>query len=357
MKRSKSLILLLILMSILLIGCRSNYHTGANTMKQVTSEKEQEVDSEKVTIKNNNDENTRIAEQSQDSTEQKQDTTEKTSGTAEQVPDNAEETSDTTEQTKREIPYTRFENCLYVWEDEVNPSLLHGYVTLSENIDNQTYYYDKTDIKILEKKANYPDVVDGSNSKIKKAIEEENKRLREQFDKQVEEALDLANSDVQGVNPGANDKLNEIAPYEFDNSWQVIRNDEKMLTIVSGIYSYAGGAHPNLYKEVTSYDPVEGKILTIDSITTNEKEFKRFVEDALNAYVVDNKCSDYLFGENGYKEAFKNWDKNWWILDGNLYVGFNTYDIAPYVAGPLVIPVDITKAKGLLNDYGVELFN
>lgn len=316
MKKSKSLILLLILTSSVLIGCRSNYHTGANTAKRVTNEKEYEVENDEAIGKSSGGENVK---------------------------------------TKQEIPYARFEDCLYVWEDKVNPLLLHGYVTLSENVENQTYYYDKTDIKILEKKANYPDVVEDSNSKIKKAIEVENKKLKDMFDAQVEEALELANSDVQGVNPGANKEPNTIPPYEFDNSWQVIRNDEKMLTIVSSIYSYAGGAHPNLYKQVTSYNPVEGKKIDIASITTNEKEFRQFVEDALNAYVLENKCSDYLFGENGYKKAFKNWDKNWWILDGILYIGFNTYDIAPYVAGPLVIPVDITKAKGLLNDYGKEL--
>lgn len=322
MKQSKSLILLLILMSMMLIGCRSIYHSGANTTKQVTNEKEQDAVDNGAIGKSGGDENTEVVEQ-----------------------------------TQQKIPYARFENCLYVWEDAANPSLLHGYVTLSENVENQTYYYDKTDIKILEKKANYPDVVDEPDSKIKKAIEAENKRSKDMFDAQVEEALDWANSDVQGIDPGANKEPSKIPPYEFENSWQVIRNDEKMLTIVSSIYSYAGGAHPNLYKQVTSYDPVEGKKLDIASITTNEKEFKQFVEDALNTYVVDNKCSDYLFGENGYKEAFKNWDKNWWILDGYLYVGFNTYDIAPYVAGPLVIPVDITKIRGLLNEYGEGLVN
>lgn len=337
MKKSKSLILLLILMSSLLIGCRSNYHTGVN---QELNEKEQVVKKDEAISKSDEDK------------DEEKDIDKDNVGKA---PETSKKESYTSKEDRGEIPYAKFENCLYVWEDKVNPLLLHGYVTLSENVENQTYYYDKTDIKILEKKANYPDVVEDSNSKIKKAIDVENKRLKDMFDAQVEEALEWANSDVQGINPGANKEPNKIAPYEFDNSWQVIRNDEKMLTIVSSIYSYAGGAHPNLYKQVTSYNSVEGKKLDIASITTNEKEFKQFVEDALNAYVAENKCSDYLFGENGYKEAFKNWDKNWWILDGNLYIGFNTYDIAPYVAGPLVIPIDITKAKGLLNDYGKEL--
>lgn len=337
MKKSKSLILLLILMSSLLIGCRSNYHTGVN---QELNEKEQVVKKDEAISKSDEDK------------DEEKDIDKDNVGKA---PETLKKESYTSKEDRGEIPYAKFENCLYVWEDKVNPLLLHGYVTLSENVENQTYYYDKTDIKILEKKANYPDVVEDSNSKIKKAIDVENKRLKDMFDAQVEEALEWANSDVQGINPGANKEPNKIAPYEFDNSWQVIRNDEKMLTIVSSIYSYAGGAHPNLYKQVTSYNPVEGKKLDIASITTNEKEFKQFVEDALNVYVAENKCSDYLFGENGYKEAFKNWDKNWWILDGNLYIGFNTYDIAPYVAGPLVIPIDITKAKELLNDYGKEL--
>lgn len=293
MRKQKSLIIMSILMSLLLIGCRFNYHTKPDNKKN--------------------------------------------------------ETVDTSNQAQREIPYERFEDCLYVWEDKDNPELLQGYVKLGENVENKSFYAKGTDIKILEKKASYPDVVGDFDSKIKKVLEEENKKHKEAFDAQVKEGLEAANSMAQGV-------LSNITPYEFVHSWQVIRNDEKMLTIVRSIFSYAGGAHPNLTKEVTSFDPVEGNKLTIASITSNEKAFKQFVEEALNTYVATNNCSDYLFAENGYKEAFKNWDRNWWIINGYLFVGFNTYDIAPYVSGPLVIPVDITKAWEYLNDYGKSLF-
>lgn len=293
MRKYRSLILLTVLMSLLLIGCRFNYHTNPDDKKDTLE--------------------------------------------------------DTSNQTDREIPYEKFEDCLYVWEDKENSALLQGNVKLSENVENESYYTEGTDIKILEKKASYPDVEGDSDSKIKKAVEGEYEKYKEAFEDQVKEGLEAANSLVQGGQTSVN-------PYEFDTSWQVIRNDEKMLTIVNSIYSYAGGAHPNLFKEVISFNPGDGEKLTIASITSNENAFRQFVEEALNTYVAEHNCSDYLFAENGYKEAFKNWDRNWWIIDGYLFVGFNTYDIAPYVAGPLVIPVDITKAWEYLNDYGKSLF-
>jgi hypothetical protein len=293
MKKCNSLILLTILMSLLLSGCRFNYHTKTDDKK--------------------------------------------------------DKTVDTSNQVKREIPYEKFDDCLYIWEDKENPALLRGHVKLSENVENESYYAEGTDIKILEKKARYLDVEGDSESKIKKTVEAEYEKYKEAFETQVREGVEAANSLVQGGQTSIN-------PYEFDTSWQVIRNDEKMLTIVNSLYSYAGGAHPNLVKEVISFNPIEGKKLTIASITSNEKAFKQFVEEALNTYVIKHNCSDYLFAENGYKEAFKNWDRNWWIINGYLFVGFNTYDIAPYVAGPLVIPVDITEAWEYLNDYGKSLF-
>lgn len=294
MKKQKGLILMIILLPLLLSGCRFNYHTHPDDKKNGTIE-----------ISN---------------------------------------------QAQREIPYEKFENCLYVWEDKDNPELLQGYVKLSENVENESFHAKGTDIKILEKKASYPDVVGDLDSKIKKAVGEYSKKRKEAFDAQVKEGLEAANSMAQGV-------IGNITPYVFEHSWQVIRNDEKMLTIVSSIFSYAGGAHPNLVKEVTSFDPGKGKRIKIASITSDDKAFKQFVEEALNTYVVEHNCSEYLLAENGYKEAFKNWDRNWWIINGQLFVGFNTYDIAPYVAGPLVIPVDITNARELLNEYGKELFN
>ncbi|WP_455714147.1 DUF3298 and DUF4163 domain-containing protein [Anaerosporobacter sp.] len=294
MKKIKSFVLLTILMSLLLIGCRFNYHSNPNDRRN-----------EMVDTSSN--------------------------------------------QAQREIPYEKLGDCLYIWKDKDNQELLQGHVKLSENVENENFYAEGTDIKILEKRASYPDVVGDLDSKINKAVEEYSKKRKDAFDSQVKEGLEAANNMAQGA-------PNNVTPYEFEHSWQVIRNDEKMLTIVSSVFSYAGGAHPNVVKDVSSFDPVEGEKLTIASITTDEKAFKQFVEEALNTYVVEHNCSEYLFGENGYKEAFKNWDRNWWIINGYLFVGFNTYDIAPYVAGPLVIPVDITNAKQYLSDYGKSLF-
>ncbi|WP_310603060.1 DUF3298 and DUF4163 domain-containing protein [Anaerosporobacter sp.] len=290
----------IIIMSVGLIGCRSDYHMEADNAKQEVVELGGDLDSE----------------------DQKE--------------------PDKKEVVKKEIPYTRFEDCLYTWEDNANPALLNGYVKLSENVESKSYNND-VGAEVLNRKTTYLEGVDASQSKINKALEEANVRREKSLDKQVEDVLEMTKGDV-------------AHEYILDDSEQVIRNDERMLTIIYSLYSYTGGAHPNLYKEVVSYNPVTGEELTIASITTNEEAFRQFVEDALHTYVTENKCENFLFGEEAYKEALKNWDKNWWINNGYLFVGFNTYDIAPYAAGPIVIPVDVTGAESYLSEYGKSLF-
>ncbi|WP_167957112.1 DUF3298 and DUF4163 domain-containing protein [Anaerosporobacter faecicola] len=278
---------------------------------------------------------------------------EKTTNTKDEV-DQKEKTGETKESTGAKIPYSKLENCIYIWEDEEQKELLQGYVSLVNNEESKNYKYKNSDLVILEAKSSYPSIEDQNNGKLQKALEDENKRQKEKFEKQVAEALEWAESNVQGID-STNQELNPIGPYTFDLSWQVIRNDDKMLTIVYSLYSYAGGAHPNLFKSVVSFRTDTGERIEVKSITDDAKTVKKIIVQELITFVEENKCEPYLFGNEVYKEVFEQWDTNWWVQNGILFVGFNTYDIAPYVAGPLVIPVSLSKIETYLNPYGKSL--
>lgn len=257
---------------------------------------------------------------------------------------------------KKRIPYDQVEDlgCLYLWYDEEDKSLLDSYTILEDYINKKDYYYEDTKSKILSTYFSFPEVNKALMPKLSKVLDKERKKQKKAFDKTVKEALGYANEMVNSIEGLNKDKI-DVNPYVYEVSWLPIRNDKNILTIVSERYSDFGGAHPNSEKVVLSYNPNTGEKLSIKSIAKNEKNFHKVIEQKLFDYIEDNKCQEYLFEKDTYAEEFKKWDQDWWILNGYLFIGFNTYDIAPYAAGPIVIPIDLTDSKELLNDYGRSL--
>lgn len=268
-----------------------------------------------------------------------------------------EQQDDRNQKTEKSIPYDREGSCLYIWEEKKDNKLLEHDLELAENISQQAHKFEQTEVILLNERTNYPSVVDRKNTPIKRAIDAYARRVMEESNASVKEYVQWASEELairQGT--AGNITKDSFNPYEYSQDFVVTRNDDKMITFVNDVYTYTGGAHPNRYKKVDSYNSKTGKLVTIDSITSNKKAFYSYVTKALNDYVTANNCSEYLFREGEYREVFNKWDNNWWIRNGYLYVGFNTYDIAPYVAGPLVIPIDVDSAKEYLNGYGLSLF-
>lgn len=259
--------------------------------------------------------------------------------------------------SEKSIPYNKEESCLYIWEEQKDSKLLQREIELAENIKQQSFKFEKTDIVLLNERTNYPLVVDRKDTPIKRAIDAYGQEIIDNANAAVKEYVQWAKEEV-AIRQGAagNVEKDSFNPYEYSQDFVVTRNDDKMITFVNDVYTFTGGAHPNRNKKVDSYNPKTGKLVTIGAITSNKEAFYNYVTKSLEDYVIANNCTEYLFQEKEYKEAFKKWDNNWWIRNGYLFVGFNPYDIAPYVAGPLVIPIDVDSAKEFLNAYGRSLF-
>lgn len=129
------------------------------------------------------------------------------------------------------------------------------------------------------------------------------------------------------------------------------RSDSRIVSFADVESSYFGGAHPNYYAAGVNFDPTNGKRLTLgDVVTDREKVFEYVVR-----YLEEHSETNMLFPE--YRETLKNAFQDTggtspqWIMDSEgLKVLFSPYEIAPYAAGSIEVPVPYGDELGLIRE-------
>jgi Protein of unknown function (DUF3298)/Deacetylase PdaC len=114
---------------------------------------------------------------------------------------------------------------------------------------------------------------------------------------------------------------------------------------------YRGAAHPNSFSEVLNYDVPNGKILKLgDLFTPNSKYLQtisaysiRDLKRQAKSGGADSMLTDETIQEGAGPDP-KNF-KSWNITKKGLEISFDSYQVAPYAAGPqrVVIPYSVLK--------------
>lgn len=141
-------------------------------------------------------------------------------------------------------------------------------------------------------------------------------------------------------------------------SYQILTNNNKVLSIEKESYSYyAGAAHPNgystyhhfkiddldeiLFTDLFNAAALQGEMLETLSLLILQK-LNIIYSDFANDWWIDNPSE--IINEN----------TQFYILDQKLFIHFNPYDIAAYAMGPIEINFDFTELNDFLN---IEILN
>lgn len=127
----------------------------------------------------------------------------------------------------------------------------------------------------------------------------------------------------------------ELSPagWEISITGETGLQTSKMAAVTLGVYSYAGGAHPNTYVSLHNFDLGNGKRLSWQDIVTDtsalkilsEKHFKKARELPPN---VNLSGEGYFWGE-----PFS-LPQNFEIQEEGIYFWYNPYEAASYAQGP-----------------------
>ena len=144
--------------------------------------------------------------------------------------------------------------------------------------------------------------------------------------------------------------------YEYGCEASFGRNDDKVFAIHTNAYYFTMGAHGSTVINEYDCDKKTGKLLEILDIVNDKNKF----EDAIIKYLdsINGVDDFYLFDE--YKEFVHQYIFNegsdyadykiiFGLTNDTLNVIFNQYDIAPYAAGIITVPLKYDENKDFIN--------
>jgi Protein of unknown function (DUF3298)/Deacetylase PdaC len=143
---------------------------------------------------------------------------------------------------------------------------------------------------------------------------------------------------------------------KLGQSWEierimVVKNQtDKILSIEYSDYSFLGGAHPNTFVSFSNYSLTNGEEISLDDClikgyenqlnSVGEKIFRQKKKLSENS---DLSSAGYWFDEDRFEL-----NDNFAILKEGLLFYFNSYDVAPYAAGPTEIMIPYSEITHLI---------
>jgi len=142
--------------------------------------------------------------------------------------------------------------------------------------------------------------------------------------------------------------------------YQVALANDELVSVEFDIGGYyAGAAHPNSYTEVINFDAKNGKPLKLADLF---KPGAKYLQ-AVSAYSIKDlktqsksKGADSMLTDEtiqgGAGAELKNY-KSWTITRKGLAITFDSYQVAPYAAGPQRVVIPYAALKDLIKPDGV----
>ena len=151
------------------------------------------------------------------------------------------------------------------------------------------------------------------------------------------------------------EELPEDAPAAYsrwvdERRMEVIHADARVLSVELTLYAFTGGAHPNTFVELQSYDLATGEPLALADLLTagaaprlqalGERLFRREWEIAEGESLEE---AGFWFEDDRFELT-----DNFAVTGKGLVFVYNPYEVAPYVFGPTRITVPWSELRGLL---------
>ena len=215
---------------------------------------------------------------------------------------------------------------------------------------------------------------------INKQIKESNKKLMFEIDANYPQITGGSNPNVEKLNQvlqsvvtrKVTDFRKEMVPKEDEEprpagsmgsdinvAYSIALAQDDLVSIEFDVGSYyQGAAHPNSYTEVVNYDLKNGKQLKLGDLF---KSGSKYLQAIANYCIEDLNKQTKAKGpasmleessiRSGAAPAPKNYE-SWMITRNGLGINFDSYQVAPYAAGPQFVMVPYSALKEHVNPDG-----
>lgn len=139
-----------------------------------------------------------------------------------------------------------------------------------------------------------------------------------------------------------------IQPYIYNITFDVKKNSDNMLSILTKYYQHSGGAHG--FYENKSYNIYmeDGKNLNLADLFKENSDYKKVINNIIREKIKESK-EEYTFKSISDNQKF-------YIEDDKIVIYFDLYEIAPFAAGIPEFSIDANSVSHILNEKYIEIF-
>ena len=137
-----------------------------------------------------------------------------------------------------------------------------------------------------------------------------------------------------------------IMVYELIKNYEITENNPIFISLYSDEYIFSGGAHGNTVRKSQNFNVQIGKEIPLEYFYPNDENYVVKILQSINEQIAkQNQNEEGTYFDNYCELVLQTFNlKNFYVKNGNVYIFFQQYDIAPYSTG---IPTFDINNRGL----------
>lgn len=140
-----------------------------------------------------------------------------------------------------------------------------------------------------------------------------------------------------------------ITPWEVQTNAKVMYQSAKYISVEIANYAYTGGAHPNSYVNLLTFDANSGRKLQLTDLVSDTIKLKSLAEMKFKEARELAPTAD-LIEEGFFWDGVFAFPANIAFTNKGLYFMYNPYEAAAYAMGPTEFTISYEELKGILKE-------
>ncbi|MBU5483581.1 DUF4163 domain-containing protein [Clostridium sp. MSJ-11] len=158
-----------------------------------------------------------------------------------------------------------------------------------------------------------------------------NKDIETKLNKEIEkEILDLK-EDIKKSALKSKEEGTLMNPYGLSVNYEVHYNKNNLLSLTISYYSYTGGAHGMSSKKTFNIDTKTGINASLKDLFNPGEDYKEIINTVIREKIQENPSEYYEEISRYFKGILQ--DQPFYIVEDNIVIYFEPYEIAPYAGG------------------------
>jgi hypothetical protein len=145
----------------------------------------------------------------------------------------------------------------------------------------------------------------------------------------------------------------DMLSWFYEGAGSVMIMNKKFVSLAMLMYSFEGGAHPNAYEEMFSFDLETGKKMKLEDLFTDTEEIRKIAENKFRKE--KNITPEQSYSDAGFDFEEFYISENFAFDEKDFIIYYNTYEIAAYMQGATELRIPYSEISRIMKPEILEV--